>query len=95
MKTLVIGALLAVCSFSASASMRCDKGIASEGDRSSEERMKCGAPASQSVIGYTLNAQGEQEFKQEEWVYGPRNGMFYYLTFEAERLKSIASKRGQ
>ncbi|MCP6623576.1 DUF2845 domain-containing protein [Klebsiella pneumoniae] len=47
------------------------------------------------MIGYTLNAQGEQEFKQEEWVYGPRNGMYYYLTFEAERLKSIASKRGQ
>jgi hypothetical protein len=46
------------------------------------------------MLGYTLDAHGNNEFLVEEWVYGPRNGMNYYLRFEGGRLKSVESKRG-
>ena len=29
----------------------------------------------------------------EEWVYGPVNGMYYYLDFIGGRLNSVESKR--
>ncbi len=34
------------------------------------------------------------EVQIEEWAYGPRNGMYYYLRFEGNRLVKIESKRG-
>jgi hypothetical protein len=79
---------------SADASLRCENGIASEGDRSIEVQAKCGEANSRDLLGYTLNANGDQEKQIEEWVYGPRSGMFYYLTFEGGRLKRVDSKRG-
>jgi len=35
------------------------------------------------------------DVKVEEWVYGPWNGMYHYLTFRGDRLFKIESKRGQ
>lgn len=29
----------------------------------------------------------------EEWVYGPVNGMYYYLDFIGGRLSTVESKR--
>ena len=34
------------------------------------------------------------EVRVEEWVYGPRNGMYQFLRFEGNRLRDIDSKRG-
>jgi len=55
---------------------------------------KCGEPITRDMLGYTLDAHGNNEFLVEEWVYGPRNGMNYYLRFEGGRLKRVESKRG-
>ncbi|MGV8673429.1 DUF2845 domain-containing protein, partial [Pseudomonas aeruginosa] len=41
----------------------------------------------------TLGSYDRREFKVEEWVYGPRNGVTYILTFEANKLKRIEFKR--
>ena len=38
---------------------------------------------------------GTTQVPIEEWSYGPRNGMYYYLRFEANRLIKVESKRGQ
>ncbi|AYC31660.1 DUF2845 domain-containing protein [Pseudomonas cavernae] len=75
--------------------LRCDKGIASEGDRTSEVLAKCGKPDSRDFIGYSENNSGRSEIQVEEWVYGPRSGgMIYFLRFEGGRLQDIESKRG-
>ncbi|PTQ68092.1 DUF2845 domain-containing protein [Pseudomonas sp. GV071] len=79
------------------ASLRCDKGIASEGDRAIEVQTKCGEPASSSVVGYEKTRSGSTstEVEVQEWVYGPREGgMLYFLRFEGGRLVRIDSKRG-
>ncbi|GLK91091.1 DUF2845 domain-containing protein [Pseudomonas turukhanskensis] len=78
------------------ASLRCDNGIASEGDRTVEVQTKCGAPASSSVVGYekTRHGSSSTEVEVQEWVYGPREGgMMYFLRFEGGRLVRIDSKR--
>ncbi|HSC84217.1 MAG TPA: DUF2845 domain-containing protein [Pseudomonas sp.] len=93
MHKLLLVSLFGLTSLDAHASLRCDNGIASEGDRTSEVRTKCGEPVSQAVAGYRYDDNGNREFQLEEWVYGPRNGMLYFLQFEGERLKRIESKR--
>ncbi|HBO1154911.1 TPA: DUF2845 domain-containing protein, partial [Pseudomonas aeruginosa] len=30
----------------------------------------------------------------QEWVYGPWNGMLYFVRFEGNRLSAIQSRRG-
>jgi len=74
--------------------LRCEKGIVSSGDRTTEVTSKCGEPVARDMLGYTLDTNGNNEFLVEEWLYGPRNGMNYYLRFEGGRLKSVESKRG-
>ncbi|WP_187804581.1 DUF2845 domain-containing protein [Aquipseudomonas alcaligenes] len=93
MYKLLLATLISLTSLTAHASLRCDNGIASEGDRTSEVLSKCGAPVSQAVTGYTYDDEGHREFQREEWVYGPKNGMYYFLQFEGERLKRVESKR--
>ncbi len=88
--------LLAIATQS-EASLRCAKGIASEGDRTIEVQTKCGDPVSNSVIGYVKTRTGitSTEVEVQEWVYGPREGgMMYFLRFEGGRLVRIDSKRG-
>lgn len=58
---------------------------------------KCGEPSSRAFVGYkdVLDQYGfRNEVSVEEWVYGPRNGMYHFLRFEGERLREIRSKRG-
>ncbi|WP_137888313.1 DUF2845 domain-containing protein [Pseudomonas sp. 2FE] len=79
------------------ASLRCEKGIASEGDRMVEVQSKCGMPTSQNVIAYSKTRTGNrsEEVEVQEWVYGPQSGgMLYFLRFEGGVLKRIESKRG-
>lgn len=86
--------LLLLATAAQASTLRCEKGIVSSGDRTTEVTSKCGEPVARDMLGYTLDANGNNEFLVEEWLYGPRNGMNYYLRFEGGHLKSVESKRG-
>ncbi|GLK91092.1 DUF2845 domain-containing protein [Pseudomonas turukhanskensis] len=81
----------------ASATLRCGSNLVSMDDRTLEVENKCGTPISRSVVANKVvyGYYGERsEVPVEEWAYGPRNGMYYYLRFEGNRLVDIDSKRG-
>ncbi|MED5611845.1 MULTISPECIES: DUF2845 domain-containing protein [Pseudomonas] len=90
---LLAAALLLASATARADSMRCGSALVSVGDRAWEVEQKCGAPDHRDDVGYTLGGYDRREFKVEEWVYGPRNGATYILTFEANRLKRIEFKR--
>lgn len=68
-----------------------------EGDLAIQVREKCGDPVSEELIGYTVRPapygtysdHREREFKIEQWIYGPEQGYYHVLTFEAGRLHNI------
>ena len=39
-------------------------------------------------MGQALRGRGQ------EWIYGPWNGMLYFVRFEGNRLSAIQSRRG-
>lgn len=80
------------------ATLRCDRDLVSSGDHTSEVLDKCGQPNSRETIGYRRRGDdwgNYEEVRVEEWVYGPRNGMYYFLRFEGNRLIEIDSDRGR
>ncbi|WP_068828237.1 DUF2845 domain-containing protein [Pseudomonas sp. BMS12] len=98
MRTAILLAITLALSETATASstLRCGTGLVSTGDLASELRSKCGEPVSQSFLGYreVSDYYGTiTEVAIEEWVYGPRNGMYYFLRLEGNRLIKIESKR--
>lgn len=97
----LIGVASALC-FALSAhadSLRCGTKLVSLGDLALQVREKCGDPVSEELIGYTLrtarwNGDGiEREYKIEQWVYGPEQGYYHVLRFEAGRLRDIDNVR--
>lgn len=76
-------------------SLRCGTKLVSTGDLVLQVREKCGDPISEDLIGYTLRPArrsgdgNEREYKIEQWVYGPEQGYYHVLTFEAGRLRDI------
>lgn len=94
-KTLWLLLLAAWSAVSQAESMRCGSALVSVGDRAFEVEQRCGQPKYRDVLGYSLGEYDRREFRIEEWVYGPNNGMLYILTFEANRLRSIETKRNQ
>lgn len=85
--------LMLLAADASAATFRCGSKLVSDGDRSSEVENKCGAPVNRSMVGYTETPNGNIGLQVEEWVYGPTNGMTYYLRFEGGRLTSVESKR--
>lgn len=75
--------------------LRCGSKLVSVGDRAFEVQQKCGEPAFRDLVGYSLGEYDRREFKIEEWVYGPENGMLRILTFEGSRLSRIESRRSR
>ncbi|MDM8351198.1 DUF2845 domain-containing protein [Pseudomonas sp. sp1636] len=73
--------------------LRCGSQLVSVGDRAFEVEQKCGEPTFRDLVGYSLGAYQRREFKIEEWVYGPSNGMLTILTFEGNRLTRIERRR--
>jgi hypothetical protein len=73
--------------------LRCGSALINQGDRAFEVLRKCGKPAHKDLIGYTVGGYDRREAIREEWVYGPRNGGTYVLTFEANRLVNIEFMR--
>lgn len=99
MKATIIAAaaLAALLPLSANA-LRCGTKLVQKGDLALQVREKCGDPASEETIGYTLRGvapgfRGEREFKIEQWVYGPDQGYYHILIFEAGRLRDIDKVR--
>lgn len=74
---------------------RCGSQLVSSGERTFEVERKCGAPAQREPLGYTLGPGQRREFLIEEWVYGPSNGMLSILTFEANRLVRVETRRAR
>ncbi len=73
--------------------LRCGSQLVTTGDRAFEVERKCGVPQHRDLVGYSLSRNDRQEFRLEEWVYGPRNGMLSILTFEGSRLVRIETRR--
>ena len=98
MKALILSLLLLLPMLvQASSTLRCGSQLISKDDSSSTVLHKCGEPISRDFLGYRerLDIYGfRHEVAVEEWSYGPRNGMYYFLRFEANRLIKIDSKRG-
>lgn len=78
-------------------SWRCGTKLVMPGDLALQVREKCGDPVSEEIIGYTvrtIHRDGvEREFKIEQWVYGPEQGYYHVLKFEAGRLRDIDNVR--
>jgi hypothetical protein len=90
--------LLVSPSLWASSTLRCGSGLVSSGDTTGEVISTCGEPISRDFLGYRVvtGYYGERnEVAVEEWVYGPRSGMYHFLRFEGGRLTSVTSKRKQ
>lgn len=88
--------LLLLSGASEAASLRCSSKLISTGNVTSEVLDRCGEPVSRSFLGYkvVVGDWGERsEVAVEEWIYGPWNGMLYFVRFEGNRLTTIQSKR--
>lgn len=88
--------LLALAAPAGASTLRCGSALVSSGDHALEVLDKCGEPASREIIGYRQRGDywgNREELRIDEWVYGPRNGMYYFLRFEASRLVQIDSRR--
>ena len=72
---------------------RCGIHLVSIGDRSFEVFEKCGEPVSKEQIGYTITKDKKRELKVDEWIYGPKNGYYYHLIFEGNKLVEIKAIR--
>lgn len=98
MKTLISCTLLMLLAGTANASSwRCGNALVSTGDSTAEVQSKCGDPNNRAFTGYKEQTDKygfTHEVQTEEWSYGPRNGMNYFLRFEGNRLTRIDSKRG-
>jgi len=87
--------LLAAVTCARADTLRCGSQLVTTGDRTFEVERKCGTPQHRDLVGYSLTRNDRQEFKLEEWVYGPRNGMLSILTFEGNRLIRIETQRAK
>jgi len=89
-------ALLLLAGQSEAASLRCNSKLISTGNLTSEVLDRCGPPVDRSFLGYkeVVGDWGQRsEVAVEEWIYGPWNGMLYFVRFEGNRLTTIQSKR--
>jgi hypothetical protein len=74
---------------------RCGTQLVSRGDLEIQVREKCGKPAEEKVIGYTLKGSRhhsisrEREYVIEQWIYGPQRGFYHEIIFEAGRVARI------
>ena len=66
--------------------LRCGTKLVSVSDRTFEVIDKCGEPRDRHVI--SISSYWPTPIT-EQWVYGPRNGAYRLLTFEAGRLVRI------
>lgn len=88
--------LLLLAAPAGAATLRCGSSLVSTGDHAFEVLEKCGEPVSRTHLGYRQRGDywgNHEEVRIDEWIYGPRHGMYYYLRFEGDRLTVIDSRR--
>lgn len=90
-----IGALLlSVALAGADGGMRCGNSLVKIGERAYLVQQDCGEPVSKQLIGYTIDQKERRELMIEEWIYGPRDGgYFYIITFVGGKVSQISSER--
>lgn len=71
---------------------RCSIHLVQVGDKTSEVARKCGQPKFKEIVGYIITKNKKRELQIKEWVYGPKNGRYYYLTFHGTKLVDIESR---
>lgn len=90
--------LLLASAAEAGSTLRCGTRLISLDDLANEVEAKCGVPVQRDFLGYreVFDIYGlSHEVIIEEWTYGPRNGMYYFLRLEGSRVVKIESKRGK
>lgn len=90
--------LLSLASFNsqASSTLRCNSQLISLGEKQRSVLNKCGTPTDKTFIGYkqVVNIyRHTHEVRIDEWLYGPRYGMYHLLRFEGGVLVKISSRR--
>ncbi|WP_090262185.1 DUF2845 domain-containing protein [Pseudomonas panipatensis] len=76
-------------------SLRCSRGIASEGDTKDQVLQKCGEPVTREVWGPALLNNGVPKkgaAQVEYWRYGPDGGVYRKLRFIDERLVQVETE---
>ncbi|MEJ2038101.1 MAG: DUF2845 domain-containing protein [Desulfosarcinaceae bacterium] len=73
--------------------MRCGNDIVNIRDSAFMVEQKCGEPISKTEVGYTINEEQKRELFIEEWVYGPHNDYYYFVTMVGGRVSQIRSER--
>jgi hypothetical protein len=73
--------------------MRCGNDIVNIKDSSFTVAQKCGDPVSKVHVGYTINKNKKRELVIEEWIYGPKNDYYYFVTMVGGRVSEIQSER--
>ncbi len=93
--TLMILSVVALLVYSTAAfAFRCGGKLVQKGDVTFVVEENCGPPIEREFLGYTEDPddpEGQCHLKIERWVYGPKNGHFYLLTFEGGELVRIES----
>jgi hypothetical protein len=90
--------LLLACTAHAGSTLRCGSKLISLDDTAEEVESKCGNPLRRDFLGYreVVDHYGFiTELAVEEWTYGPKHGMYFFLRLEGNRLVKIESKRGK
>ena len=77
------------------AAMRCGSKLVQVGDYRFEVLEKCGDPDIIEEVGYAVDRRGNRELKIEQWIYGPRRGLYYILHFKGATLKRIETRLKQ
>jgi hypothetical protein len=90
----IVAFLMTVTSAGADSRMHCGNSFVNIGERAYRIQRECGEPATKQIIGYTIDQQERRELTIEEWIYGPRDGgYFYIITFVGGKVSKIASER--
>jgi len=72
---------------------RCGSDLVEIGDHAYLVFQKCGPPLERQLIGYSLSGTSSRELTVEEWIYGPRAGYYYFVTFVGGRVSEILTER--
>ncbi|WP_423357465.1 DUF2845 domain-containing protein [Pseudomonas citronellolis] len=92
--SFAIGIFLLSSNFADASSMRCSRGIASEGDTRQEVIDKCGEPINKEIWEPGVRNQNTKTPKKgaahvEFWTYGPDGGVYRKLRFIDDRLVQV------
>ena len=84
--------IFTVSALHAFSSFKCPNYFTTIGDYNFKVLNSCGEPISKEITGYVLK-NGKRELKIEVWIYGPKNGWYYQLTFEGGKLVAVEGIR--